>query len=637
MCGIAGIMSVAGKPVTADELHDMCAAMVHRGPNDEGIYHAGPVGLAMRRLSIIDLKTGHQPIRNEDGSVWVVLNGEIYNFRELRKESQSRGHAYYTTSDTEVIVHLYEDYGEKCVEKLRGMFSFALWDGKRQVLLLARDRLGIKPLYYSLSGGRLVFASELKAILPIDGIERNINWNAANHLFTFLTTPASESIIEGIHKLEPAHILTLSSEGRLRKEKYWAVTFKPDHGLTEEDCKERLRELLDESVKLHLESDVPVGAFLSGGIDSSSVVAMMMKHVREKVKTFSIGFEEEPFNEAGFARLVARELGTEHHETIVQPDVWQFIDELVWHLDEPFGDCSAIPTYMVSKAAAKHVKVVLSGDGGDELFAGYDKYVVEERERRRDSLPASLRMAPRAIAKLMPEGMRGKNFIRHLALSGLERYVDACALFRGEEKRKLLSMDVRKIVSCLEIERSEREAMGKQNGHWLSALQRRDLESYLPLDILTKVDRMSMAHSLEVRVPLLDHKVVEFAAAIPPELKLRNGVTKYIFKEAMRGILPAPIIDRPKKGFAVPVGHWFNGALDGIVREILLSDRCKQRGVFNTKYIERLQRLHRRRKDLDLKLWTLLSFELWCRKYLDQQPRRLTNAALDSPVRPAQR
>ena len=618
MCGIAGIMSHGGGPVAMEDLRAMCAAMAHRGPNDEGFYQGRSVGLGMRRLSIIDLEGGHQPVSNEDASVWVVLNGEIYNYQELRRNLEQKGHVLRTASDTETIVHLYEDYGTRCVEYLRGMFAFAVWDEKRGRLLLARDRLGIKPLFYAETGGTLAFASELKALLQLSDIERSLSWRAVNHLFTFCTTPRSESIIEGVRKLEPGRILTGSPGADVHIERYWSVCFEPDYGLDGAYCVDRLRELVEESVKLHLASDVPLGAFLSGGLDSSSVVAAMSRTASSGVKTFSIGFQEADYDESGFARIVAGELGTDHHEMIVDPDVWEIMDDLVWYLDEPFGDSSAIPTYMVSKLAAKHVKVVLSGDGGDELFAGYDRYVVEERERRMDGLPAALRKGTGSIARWVPEGVKGHNFLRHFSLSGWERYLDASTLFREEEKDKLFRADARRLMSDADAACAGRECLAGENGHWLSAVQRWDLEGYLPLDILTKVDRMSMAHSLEARVPLLDHKLVEFVAAIPPALKLRAGTTKYIFKKALRGILPDQIIDRPKQGFAAPLGRWFRGELDGFVRELLLSDGCRRRGVFDTAYVARLLSLHKKRRDLDLKLWTLVSFELWCRKFLDR-------------------
>src|SRR2546428_3248583 len=360
MCGIAGIMSFNGRPVSSEERVAMCTAMFHRGPDKEGFYIGPGVGLGMRRLSIIDLQTGHQPVSNEDGTVWVVFNGEIYNFRDLRRKLEQRGHAFSTATDTEVIVHLYEEYGQHCVEKLRGMFAFALWDDRSQTLLLARDRLGIKPLYYAEAGGRLLFASELKAILQVPEVERSLNWMAVSHLFTGLTTPPAESIIEGVRKLEPGHILIVSPGKAPQTERYWEVRFEPDYSRSEEDFVEELRELLQESVSLHLVSDVPLGAFLSGGIDSSSVVATMARLARGPVKTFSIGFLDRDFNELDYARLVAKEFGTEHHELVLEPNALEIIEDLAWNLDEPFDDHSAIPTYIVSKLASEHVTVVLS-------------------------------------------------------------------------------------------------------------------------------------------------------------------------------------------------------------------------------------------------------------------------------------
>ncbi len=617
MCGIAGIVRAGGRPVSPDELRAMCAAIVHRGPDDEGFYVDADAGLGMRRLSIIDLETGRQPVRNEDGSVWVVLNGEIYNYRELRRDLENRGHAFYTGTDTETIVHLYEEYGTDCVDKLRGMFAFALWDARRKTLFLARDRLGIKPLYYVEVDGRFAFASELKALLRLPEVERRLNWRAVNHLMASLSTPGSESIVAGVRKLEPGHTLTLSPGGGPRRRRYWDVRFEPEHGRSEKYFTERLRELLDESVRLHLVSDVPLGAFLSGGIDSSSVVAAMARLNGRPVKTFSVGFHEQDHDETRYARCVARRFGTDHRELILEPDITGLVEDLAWHLDEPFGDPSAIPTYMVSKLAAEEVTVVLSGDGGDELFAGYDKYVVESKERRYQRVAAPLRILLRYVAAAMPEGATGRNFLRHFSLAGGERYLDALTFFRPDEQRKLFQPWIMEQIRHDDVWRTAVAVLAKAKGHWLSAIQYFDLQGYLPLDILTKVDRMSMAHSIETRVPLLDHKLVEFAAGIPPELKLRHGTTKYIFKQAMRGILPDEVIDRPKQGFAVPLGRWFRGQLGDFLRDHLLSERCRRRGIFDTAYVERLIALHGAGRPLDLQLWTLLSFELWCRAFLD--------------------
>jgi asparagine synthase (glutamine-hydrolysing) len=619
MCGIAGALSLDGRPVGMDEIASMCAVLSHRGPDEDGFYLSPGIGLGMRRLRIIDLETGRQPIRNEDGTVWVVFNGEIYNFRELRGELEARGHAFSTSSDTETIAHLYEEYGTACVTRLRGMFAFALWDERRRRLLLARDRLGIKPLYYAEVGGKLVFASELKALLQLDEVERKLNWNAISRLFTFLCTPQAESIIEGVRKLEPGHTVIASPGRALRIERYWESHFEPEYGRPEAYFVERLRDLIEESVRLHLVSDVPLGAFLSGGIDSSSIVATAARLSSAPVKTFSVGFREHAYDESAHARLVAKRFGTEHHELILEPDVLDIIEDLAWHLDEPFGDPSAIPTYMVSKLASQHVTVVLSGDGGDELFAGYDKYVVEARERRYRFVPAPIRTLLGTVGAAMPEGMRGRNFLRHIALAGVDRYLDASTFFRRDGQARLFQPDAWKRLADSDPWRAEAEHLGKVDGSWLSALQRLDLNSYLPLDILTKVDRMSMANSIEARVPLLDHKLVEFAQTIPPELNLRGRTTKYLFKRAMHGILPDAIIERRKHGFAVPLARWFRGQLGSFVRELLLSERSRQRGIFNPAYIEELLRRHENGRELDFHLWTLISFELWCRTFLDDR------------------
>jgi asparagine synthase (glutamine-hydrolysing) len=486
-------------------------------------------------------------------------------------------------------------------------------------LLLARDRLGIKPLYYAESGGRFVFASELKAIIQLPEVERRLNWKSVSHLFACLTTPHTESILDGIKKLEPGHILSVARGRTPRPERYWDVQFQPDYGRSEADFVEQLRALLDEAVRLHLVSDVPLGAFLSGGIDSGSVVAMMARNLSRPVKTFSIGFADRDYSELPYARLVADAFGTEHHELVLEPDVTGILDDLVWFLDEPFGDSSAIPTYMVSKLASEHVTVVLSGDGGDELFAGYDKYVVERRERRFRFIPGPARRALGTMSALIPPGMRGRNFLRHITLPDPERYLDTGTLFRKAAQRKLFRPDIIELFADYDPHAAAAGYLGNVDGRWLSALQHLDLHAYLPLDILTKVDRMSMAHSIEVRPPLLDHTFVEFAATIPQEFKLRNDATKYIFKRALRGILPDAVIDRPKRGFAIPLGRWFRGKLREFVHDLLLSETSASRHIFNPGYIEELTRRPDRGRatDLDLELWTLISFELWCRTFLD--------------------
>ncbi len=617
MCGIAGIFGIRDQPVERLEVEAMCDALVLRGPDDEGYYIDGNVGLGMRRLSIIDLDNGQQPIRNEDGSIQVVLNGEIYNFQELRKEMEALGHRFYTASDTEVIVHLYEEYGIECVHKLRGMFAFALWDEGRGKLFLARDRLGIKPLFYGEFDGKLVFASELKALLQLPWVKRELNWSSVAHLFAFSTTPQNESIIAGIHKLQPGHMLTIERGQPARVNCYWDVFFEADSEHDEDYFVSGLQERLEESVRLRMICDVPFGAFLSGGVDSSAVVATMTRLSDQPIKTFTIGFPEKEYNESAHARQVAVALGTEHHELVLEPDVISILDDLAWHLDEPFGDSSAIPTYMVSQLAAEHVKVVLTGDGGDEMFAGYDKYSVEQRERRYRHIPALIRSLLGAVGGRMSEGTKGRNFLRHIALNGADRYLDAGNLFDRQAQTALFQESAAEQILAADPWRDMTACLAREGSHWLSAIQYLDIKTYLPLDILTKVDRMSMAHSLEARVPLLDHKLAEFAATIPPGLKLRNGRTKHIFKQALKDILPGNIIDRPKQGFAVPLSRWFRGELNGYVHDLLLSPSSRARNIFNPAYIENLLLLQGRGRPLDLQLWTLISFELWCRTFLD--------------------
>jgi asparagine synthase (glutamine-hydrolysing) len=626
MCGIVGIMSFDGRPVRPSELEAMCGAISHRGPDDEGIYVSEGIGLGMRRLSIIDLSTGHQPVHNEDRSVWVVFNGEIYNYHDLKEHTAARGHRYYTGTDTETIVHLYEERGALCVEPMRGMFAFAVWDEKRQSLLLARDRLGVKPLYYAEVDGRLVFASEVKAILQLPEVRRELNWEAVSHLFTFLSSPPRESIVAGIHKLEPGHVLLASPRHGLRVTRYWGLRFDPDFTRSENELVEDVRERLHESVRLRMVSDVPVGAFLSGGIDSSAVVATMSGMSAEPVRTFSIGFAEPEYNELEYARIVASHFGTQHHERVLEPDASSVLQDLAWHMDEPFGDSSAIPTYFVSKLAAEHVKVVLSGDGGDELFAGYDRYRVFAGERRLDRIPSAARKAMGLLGSLLPDGAPGKNWLGHVALSGVARYLDSVTLFRHQERRRLFRPEVYRRMADYDPWQVLADQLPARPMNWLSTLQYLDFTSYLPLDILTKVDRMSMAHSLEAREPLLDHRLVELAARVPPSLNLRDGHTKSLFKRAMRGVLPDSIIDRPKKGFAIPLGRWFRHELTGLVRSLLRGRDSYAREFFEPAYLEQLFLRHQRGRELDLHLWTLLSFELWCRRFLGPAltPARVT-------------
>ena len=619
MCGIAGIVNLRGGAPTAGELSAMAAAMVHRGPDSEGSYRAERVGLTMRRLSIIDVENGSQPIANESGSVVTVFNGEIYNYRELRRLLEARGHRFKSGSDTETIVHLYEEYGDACVERLRGMFAFAVWDVERRRLLLARDRIGIKPLYFTRTPERFLFASELKSILQLPDVPRALDPRSVGHLFAALCTPASDSIVRGIHKLEPGHVLSVGPDGRVARRRYWEFRIEPDESKTEKQLVERLREHLDDAVRSHMVSDVPLGAFLSGGVDSSAVVASMSRVRRSGLKTFSIGFESKAHDEAPWARAVAARLGTEHHEAVLAFSDLPRLDELAWHLDEPSGDASALPTIAVTRLAAGHVKVVLSGDGGDELFGGYDKYVVEGQERKLGRMPRWARRLLGLAAWAVPDGVRGRNLLRHFSLDAPERYLDASTLFKEHDRRKLFRPDAIRAFGDADLWQDEIESLRRADGHWLSALQTLDVNRYLPLDILTKVDRMSMANSIEARVPLLDHHLVEFAATIPPRMLIRGATTKYLLKQALRDVLPDEILDRRKQGFAAPLGPWLCGHRD-TVRDVLLSERARERGILDRREVESFLLRFERGADLGLHVWTMVSFELWCREFLDRAP-----------------
>ncbi len=620
MCGIFGFyLSDPSKQLSGNPLQAMGDAIRHRGPDDEGYLLDGSIGLGMRRLSIIDLQTGHQPVRNEDGSLQVVFNGEIYNYQELARDLEERGHKFYTTSDTEVIVHLYEEFGRECVQRLRGMFAFALWDRNAHTLFIARDRLGIKPLYYAETPWGLVFASEMKSLFHFAELHREISPEGLLAYLQFGYIPDPLSILRGVFKLPAGHWLEVRPQGTVEVKSYWdpAPFFETVQRPRSEDALiEELRWRLAEAVRLHLVSDVPVGAFLSGGIDSSAVVALMASELGHPVKTFSIGFTQTEFNELPYARVVAQRYGAEHHEMIVQPESVDLIERLVGYFDEPFADPSAIPTYFVSKLARQHVKVVLSGDGGDEIFAGYDRYVTDYRRRRYDFIShlggASL---VRRLSDVMPEGAPGKNYLFNISLPRMERYLDGISHFPQRDLRSLLSGEM--------VEKLDGNGLHIFSPHltrgellaFPSRLQYLDLKTYLPGDILTKVDRMSMAHSVESRVPLLDHSLVEFVAGIPSGYKLREGATKYIFKRALHGLLPAEVMSRGKWGFAVPLKYWFRDGLETYLHEHLLGSDALRHGYFNRSYVERLFGLYGRTGKVTYldRLWTLLVFEIWFR------------------------
>jgi asparagine synthase (glutamine-hydrolysing) len=634
MCGIAGFVdgSDAGRHVQAARLeaefglvHRMCEVIRHRGPDDEGIHVEPGVGLGMRRLSIIDLAGGRQPIRNETATIWVVFNGEIYNYRELRVELEALGHSFYTSSDTESIVHAYEQWGEDAFRRLRGMFGIALWDQPRRTLLLARDRSGIKPLHYVERNGRLYFGSEIKSMLAAGVVDTRINLQALDHYLAFLYTPPESSIFANVRKLPPGHYLRWT-DGRATLRQYWHVSAEETFAGTERDAVDALRDVMADAIRCHMVSDVPLGAFLSGGVDSSAVVAFMAQASAQPVKTFSIGFGDAEFDELEHARAVARHFGTDHYEFVVRPDGLSILDRLVSHFDEPFADSSAIPTWYVSEIARRHVTVVLSGDGGDELFGGYDRYLAHPRVAHFDRIAVpGLRAMAGLVWPTLPHGTRGKNFLRHVSKSDEGRFLDSLVFFQADERLALYSDDV--------LEEIDVDAEARLAQHFLrfrslplhSEMMRFDFETYLPQDVLTKVDRMSMAHSIESRVPILDNRVIDFAATLPARFKIKNGRRKHVLKEALKPLLPAGILDRRKQGFGIPLGDWFRGGLTDLFSDVLNSPRARQRGYFNTLFVDRLIREHLGGRDHTLRLWQLLMFELWHRQYID-------SAAVGSPA-----
>ena len=631
MCGIAGFIDFWDERrrdsiARGRLLKTMCDVIRHRGPDDEGFLSKDGVALGMRRLSIIDLAGGHQPISGEDGSVTIVFNGEIYNFQELRPELEKRGHTFKTNSDTEAIVHLYEEYGPACVNHLRGMFALAIWDEKRREVYVARDRVGKKPVYYTVTpGGTLVFGSEIKSLLEHPDVQREISLEALDAYLTLGYVPDPLSIFRDIHKLPPGHYLTFSN-GRLHVQQYWDFVFETAESRRPEDYLDELRSLLNESVRLRLISDVPLGAFLSGGVDSSTVVALMARHMNQPVKTFSIGFHEDSYNELKYARLTAQKLGTDHHEFFVTPQICEVIDELVWHFDEPFADPSAIPTFMVSKLARDHVTVALSGDGGDELFAGYTHYVVQESRRAFSALPKALRAGVmRPLSYRLPHGVWGRNYLHNISLDPIDRYLDSLSYFTALSKKSLYTAGfLRALGTTDRVARSFREYAGRvKTNEPLDQLLYIDGHTYLPGDILTKVDRMSMATSLEVRVPLLDHKLIEFVTKVPASLKLAGTETKQLLKRVARDLIPAEILDRPKQGFGIPLEQWINEQLRDQIRETLREPRTRQRGYVNSDFVDLLlDEHHKGRRDHSFPLWALLILELWHRRYVDGAPRR---------------
>jgi len=623
MCGICGIFEFdEQREIPRELVHRMTQTIVHRGPDDEGIFVGRGIGLGFRRLSIIDVAGGHQPLSNEDGRVWVMLNGEIYNYLELHDDLIKRGHRFSTHSDTETIVHLYEEYGEECFARLRGMFAIALWDSREHKLLLARDRVGKKPLYYAADAKRILFGSELKCLLAAYSLPRDIDTQALSDYFSLGYVPAPKTIYRAAKKLLPGHYLVASPKG-VRIERYWDISFNHVENRSEEEWCEILRHQLCEVTRMRLMSEVPLGAFLSGGVDSSAVVAMMAKIMRRPVTTCSIGFEEQEYDESAFARKVSEQFNTDHHEQIVRPNALDVLNKLVWHYDEPFADSSAIPTYYVSQVARRYVTVALGGDGGDENFAGYRRYYFDRMENQmRGFIPAPIRTAVFGpLGRLYPalawapRFLRGKATFQSLARSPLEGYFNSISIFRPGEKSNLFTKDFRQSLKGYDaIEVLQQYYDRADTPDLLSRIQYVDMKTYLTDDILAKVDRASMAVSLEVRAPLLDHKLMETVATIPSSLKLAGREGKYIFKKAMAPILKSEILDRRKQGFAVPLDRWFRQDLKDLTYEALFST---DDGILDRTFLKKIWDQHQKGTyDRSAHLWSVLMFRKWREAFL---------------------
>ncbi|MDZ7369672.1 MAG: asparagine synthase (glutamine-hydrolyzing) [candidate division KSB1 bacterium] len=625
MCGICGVIHRRREePVDAAVLKRMCDVVIHRGPDGEGQAVFDGAGIGMRRLSIIDLEGGAQPMYNEDHTLAIVFNGEIYNHNELREKLTAKGHRFRTRCDTEAIIHAYEEYGVDCPNHLNGMFAFAVYDIPKHRLFLARDRLGVKPLYYALDDHRLLFGSEIKSILQVPGVPRSIDPHALDAFLTFEYIPAPMSIFQAVRKLPPGHWL-LYEDGRCTIRAYWSLQYaasaEPQHRLFE-----RFRELLEDAVRIRLMSDVPLGAFLSGGLDSSSVVAMMHRTAAERVKSFSIGFTDATYNELPYARTVARWFDTEHHEEIIEPQVVSLTEKILWMLDEPFGDFSVFPTYLVSQMARRHVTVALSGDGGDELLAGYDTYIAQKMAAKWNRLPSFLRrgVLEPIIERLPPtekkKGLinRAKRFVEGARLPEKLQHVRWMIFLQQSEKELLYSPDFSRALAGYDSFGFLDEYFRSSGSNVpLDQQEYVDIKTYLVDDILVKVDRMSMAVSLEARVPFLDYRFVEFAATLPPHLRLNGNRTKYILREALRDVLPPLILRRGKEGFSIPIKNWLKNELKPMMMEALSETNVRAKGYFSPSYVQKLIDEHLRGvENHSHRLWALMVFHLWHDLYM---------------------
>ena len=627
MCGINGIAfsSRSRRHVDASVLKSMRDVITHRGPDDEGIFIDGPVGLGHRRLSIVDVAAGHQPMSNEDGSLYITYNGEVYNHADFRETLEALGHVYQTHCDTETILHLYEEYGESCVEHLRGMFAFAIWDRNKKELFIARDRLGVKPLYYvHCDDGSFYFASEIKALLDARAVTPELNFAAFSDYLANHATSGEETLFTNVKRLMPGHTLTWR-DGKVTIKKYWDVSFaKTARGeRSDQDYIAEWGELFRKSVQLRLMADVPLGMFLSGGIDSSAIAAVMSTLVDEPIKTFSVAFAEREANELEYARVVARAFKTDHHEVVISPDqFFEALPELIWHEDEPLAHPSSVALYFVSELASQHVKVVLTGEGSDELMAGYGRYhktllnlALGERYQR---------MVPSGVRELVRDriaGMRGSKLQRTFLnrSTDLESiYFDNFAVFPRSDQEQLLTRETIDSIGGIDPYCGVRRVLADTDAKsLLDRLLYADIKTYLH-ELLMKQDQMSMAASVESRVPFLDHKLVEFTSSLPEQLKLHGSTTKYVLRQSMKGVLPDQILTRPKMGFPVPIGAWFRGAYAKVLDEYVLSSRAMDRSIFNQEYTRKLVSQHQRGEaNHSERLWSLVNLEMWLRRFID--------------------
>jgi asparagine synthase (glutamine-hydrolysing) len=633
MCGICGVYNASSKePASQAIIERMTQLMTHRGPDDSGLHLDGPLGLGFARLSIIDLDGGHQPMCNETGEIWLVFNGEIWNYQALRRELEQKGHRFRTKGDSETILHAYEEYGTDCVTHLQGMFGFAIWDSHRQRLFLARDRAGKKPLYYTCVDGNFIFASEIKALLGHPHVRREPDVQALADFLSIRYVPAPATLFANIYKVRPGHWL-LYEHGTIHETCYWDYTFSPAEQRPIEEYIQNIKQHIYRAVEERMIADVPVGALLSGGVDSSIISGVMSRLSRHKVETFAVGFDHPDYSELPYARLVADHFGTNHHELLVQScDLTRYWPQLTWHRDEPVSEPSDLGIYLVSKLARQYVKVVLSGEGGDELFAGYPKYIVDWMARYYQWLPMTIRNSMiTPLLERLPYSMRKfQQAARNLSTPAPERWMSWFGIFNGHFKEGLLSEEVKQRIDLDASRQFKSWLAANPQRDDLSAMLYLDTKIWLPDNLLMKGDKMTMAASLELRVPLLDHQLIEYAATIPSQSKIRPFQAKYLLKRAFADFLPAPILTRKKMGFNVPTGIWFREGQRGVITRLLLSERLRQRGYFNNRFIASMVRDHLEgRINYQAQLFTLASLELWFRVFIDSPDLTIPDGSVE--------